>query len=139
MFLFFFACSADFASHESREPTYVNEDSISPFDNVRNDASIHQGDLYFTSEESFASFCEDYTSVSGNVHIFGQEIHSLEGLSCLEKVQGTIQIEFTNSSSLHGLESLSVITEDLIVTRNPSLSNLEGLESLDNLNGNLNV
>ena len=139
MFLFLFACSADFASHESREPTYVHEGSLSSFENVRNDASIYRGGIDFTSEESFEAFCETYTSVAGDVHIFGENIQSLEGLSCLEKVQGTVQIEFTNASSLHGLESLSVITEDLIVTRNPNLETLEGLESLEGLNGNLDV
>ena len=140
MYLFIlFACSAEFEANEFNEPTYVREHSMSSLDNVRNDPSIHQGSIDFTSEEAFESFCEDHTAVVGNVHIFGEDIHSLEGLSCLERVHGTLEVEFTKVSSLHGLESLSVVTKDVIVTRNPNLKTLEGLESLETINGNLDI
>ena len=83
-----FACSAEFQSLDHKEPTYVNEMFASQSDKVRNDPRALRGNIEFTSHASIDSFCEDHTSVVGDVYIFGKDIRSLEGLSCLEQVSG---------------------------------------------------
>ncbi|MAA80355.1 MAG: hypothetical protein CL916_13960 [Deltaproteobacteria bacterium] len=133
-----FACSTEFQSLDHKEPTYVNEMFTSQSDKVRNDPSIYRGDIEFTSEGSFSDFCDEYTSVTGEVRIYGEAIHTLEGLSCLKKA-GNLHIEYTNVESLYGLKFLTVIDENLTITRNPKLQTLQGLGYVDELSSDLEV
>ena len=134
-----FACSAEFQSLDHKEPTYVNEKFTSQSDKVRNDPRALRGNIEFNSQASIDSFCEDYTSVVGDIHIFGEDILSLESLSCLEKVSGSVHIEYTSIDSLYGLKFLTQIGGDLTVTRNLALQTLEGLGNVDTLGGSLEV
>ena len=133
-----FACSADFASLDHKEPTYVNEMFTSQSDVVRNDPSVYRGDIELTSQDSFSDFCDEYTSVTGEIRIYGEAIHTLEGLSCLRKA-GSLHIEYTNVESLYGLKFLSVVDEAITITRHPKLQTLEGLGYVDELSSNLEV
>ena len=133
-----FACSADFQSIDQKEPTYVNDLFTSQSDIVRNDPSVYRGNIEFTSQDSFSSFCDEYTSVTGEIRIYGEAIHTLEGLSCLRNA-GSLHIEYTNVESLYGLKFLTVIDEELTITRNSKLQTLEGLGYIDELSNNLEV
>ena len=61
----------------------------------------------------------------GDVRIFGNEIQSLSGLSCLEKVSAPLYIEQTSLESLYGLKFLTDVGDDLVITHNPDLSTLK--------------
>lgn len=133
-----FACSADFQSLDHKEPSTIRERFVSQSDMLRNDPSIYRGDIEFTSESSFSDFCDEYTSVTGEIRIYGEAIHTLEGLSCLRKA-GSLHIEYTNVESLYGLKFLSVVDEAITITRNPKLQTLEGLGHVDELSSSLDV
>jgi len=73
--------------------------------------------------------------VEGDYEIGGQsDLDALEG--CRE-IEGSLNIKGTELESLHGLESLEAVGEDLLLKGNGNLKNLEGLNGLREVGGGL--
>lgn len=135
---FLFACSADFQSLDHKEPSFAGYDVSVPFD-TRSQPSLEKEKFEFSSQASIDSFCTENTSVVGDVVIFGQDIDNLEGLSCLNNVQDSVHIMFTNITSVYGLKFLTEIRDELVITRNPKLKTLDGLGNIPTLHSTLEV
>lgn len=81
-----------------------------------------------------------YASVTGNLSIQSVPFTSLDGLECLTRVDGNLEI-FSNDSltSLTGLESLKYVRGYMEIFLNYSLTSLAGLDSLEFVRGNLRI
>jgi hypothetical protein len=78
------------------------------------------------------------------VHIAGEDITNLDGLSILTSVRGNMVIgdhfgANSSLSSLTGLDSLTTIGGSLDVRHNDILTNLAGLDNLTYIGGNLSI
>ena len=78
------------------------------------------------------------TTVTGDLSIEYSPLTSLEGLECLEHVEGRLDIKLNESlTRLIGLESLEYVGGDLGISVNRSLTSLADLNSLEAVGGRL--
>lgn len=77
------------------------------------------------------------THIEGNVHIFGEDIYSLGGLSGVESIGGFLYIGdpfwWTNLRNLNGLQGLTYVGGGITLQNNPYLRNIEGLGNVESL------
>ena len=77
------------------------------------------------------------THIEGNVHIFGEDIYSLGGLSGVESIGGFLYIGdpfwWTNLRNLNGLQGLTYFGGGITLQNNPFLRNIEGLGNVESL------
>lgn len=77
------------------------------------------------------------THIEGNVHIFGEDIYSLGGLSGVESIGGFLYIGdpfwWTNLRNLNGLQGLTYVGGGITLQNNPFLRNIEGLGNVESL------
>ncbi|MGV8113547.1 MAG: T9SS type A sorting domain-containing protein [Lentimicrobium sp.] len=77
------------------------------------------------------------THIEGNVHIFGEDIYSLRGLSGVESIGGFLYIGdpfwWTNLRNLNGLQGLTYVGGGITLQNNPFLRNIEGLGNVESL------
>ncbi|HRW69215.1 T9SS type A sorting domain-containing protein [Lentimicrobium sp.] len=77
------------------------------------------------------------THIEGNVHIFGEDIYSLGGLSGVKSIGGSLYIGdpfwWTNLRNLNGLQGLTYVGGGITLQNNPFLRNIEGLGNVESL------
>lgn len=77
------------------------------------------------------------THIEGNVHIFGEDIYSLGGVSGVESIGGFLYIGdpfwWTNLRNLNGLQGLTYVGGGITLQNNPFLRNIEGLGNVESL------
>src|SRR5690554_6265154 len=98
--------------------------------------------LDLNDKKSIAEFCQSscnsIVGVSGNFDDNSAEDLSL--LKGIEHVTLTISISHLNNlSSLHGLESLKDIEQDLKIMRNPKLKSVKALSSLNKVGRDITI
>ncbi|MFB6373576.1 MAG: hypothetical protein ABEN55_10775 [Bradymonadaceae bacterium] len=72
----------------------------------------------------------------GDFRLQGGGAESLNGLSNLRQVDGTLRLRFTRLRNLRGLEKLRSIGS-IFFSTNPKLQSLDGLESLERVRGDV--
>ena len=60
-------------------------------------------------------------------------VDDLRALYCLEEIHGSLYIEDTQLQSLEGLESLTMITDSLVIKNNSALVRLEALDNVHSI------
>ncbi len=94
-------------------------------------------DIRLSSQLQVDNFQASYgpCDTVGTLTISGEDITSLNGLSDLVKVGGTLlEISFNDRlENLDGLESLTTIAGDLLINDNTALTNIDGLSSLSSV------
>jgi hypothetical protein len=90
-------------------------------------AQVYSGDANLTTQAQVDAF--SYTSVTGNLTIYGTSISNLNGLSVLQSVGGVLEITNTWLTNIDELSNLKSIGKDLLM-RNNAVSNLNGLSGL---------
>ncbi len=97
--------------------------------------------ITFTNQEDINNFQLNYpncTEIEGDVEISGDDITSLNGLSVLTAIGGSLKIfECETLSNLTGLENVTSIGKDLKIYINSSLTNLTGLDNITSINRDL--
>ena len=106
-------------------------------------AVVFQGDVLLKTQEQVDEFGKNgYTDVIGNVTIgsdIAGTIVSLEALECLRRVNGRLWlIGINNLPTLKGLDNLESVTDELNISFNPKLTDLDALMNLSKL-GELNI
>lgn len=109
--------------------------------------SILTGDLHFTDQiqiEDFQKSFPECTTIDGNVTISGPLVFTLEGLSGLTAIEGTLRVGAETSiinflSDLSGLDKLSRIGGDLEIINNGALESLSGLDRLTSVAGGIHI
>ncbi len=116
---------------------------------IANSDSIFYGDITLSSQEAIDAF-----GALGTVEIIGNlvlgldvgesefaagqiNLTSLNSLLGLKKITGSLIVISTNLTSLSGLDSLTSVNADLIITE--GLVSLSALENLVSVGGNLTV
>jgi len=101
------------------------------------------GNYYFFNQKDIEDFQINYpgcNNLEGLVHIKGDSIINLNGLSVLTSIGGNLWIENNPSlTSLSGLSNLNFIGDALAIWDNNSLTSLSGLENLDSINQSLDI
>jgi len=108
---------------------------------IRGQSCLPEG-IKFTTQEQVDNFQTDYPDCSiieGYIELNGTNISSLTGLSSITNIMGTLIINGTSITNFGGLENLSKIGGDLIIISNDMLINLSGLDQLDSVCGNLTI
>ncbi len=103
--------------------------------------------ITFTTQAQIDNFQTNFPGCSvieGDVAIFGNDISNLNGLSVLDSIYGTLNIESNPLlKNLSGLDNLKMIGQNewgsLMIWLNDSLNNFEGLERLKTIKGGLYV
>ncbi|MDC8006095.1 fibronectin type III domain-containing protein [Aureisphaera galaxeae] len=96
-----------------------------------------EGDLSLTTQNEIDNFI--YTSVSGELILWGNEINSLSGLASLKEV-GHLTIQFTELNTLKGLENLDRFsngTGRIHLEENQNLNNVNSLSNISSYIGTL--
>ncbi len=115
--------------------------SIVLISSIRGQSCLPEG-IKFTTQEQVDSFQTDYPNCSvieGYIELNGPNISSLTGLSSITKIMGDLLINGTSIADLEGLDDLSKIGRDLVIVSNDMLTNLSGLGNLDSVCGNLTI
>lgn len=93
------------------------------------------GNYYFYSQAEVDGFQDTYPGcidLEGLVHIEGDDITNLEGLSVIHSINGPLEIKYnTDLASLNGLDSLVSIAGALNISGNSVLSDISALSQLD--------
>ncbi|MEJ2596195.1 MAG: T9SS type A sorting domain-containing protein [bacterium] len=96
----------------------------------------------FTSQEKIENFKFDYPyckKIVGNVEITGNEIKMLNDLEQLEAFGGMLKIDADSLEDLTGLQNVSIIEGDLILSGNKMLQSLDSLKRLQSIGGTFDV
>lgn len=98
--------------------------------------------ITFTAQEQIDNFQINYpncSEIGGDVTIQGEDISNLNGLNSITLIDGTLCIKKNGSlTSIAGFSSLEHI-EHLMIINNDKLESLHGLESLDTINGRIQI
>jgi hypothetical protein len=101
------------------------------------------GNYYILSQSDVDNFASNYigcTELEGDLHIEGNDIVSLSGLSQVTSIGETLIIGYNHAlTNLTGLNNLSSIGETLIIGYNHALTNLTGLNNLSSIGENLEI
>ena len=90
--------------------------------------------------DSFQIYYPGCAEIEGGVHIIGDDIMNLNGLSVLTSIGGHLYIENNDAlTSLSGLEDLTSIGDYLFVFGNGALTSLTGLNNLTSIGGGLYI
>lgn len=108
---------------------------------------LPHGNYYFTSQNEIDAFQSTYPEcidLQGNVFISGADITDLSGLMGIRSVEGILSIENTeNLINLHGLDSLQFVNGHLQIGQagsgNLSLTSLEALNKLESVRFRLDI
>ncbi|NQT78134.1 MAG: T9SS type A sorting domain-containing protein [Bacteroidetes bacterium] len=93
--------------------------------------------ITFTTQAQIDWFQYNYpncTEIEGFVHIFGDNIYNLNGLSVLTSIGGDFLIHETTLNSLSGLENLTTVGGDASIYES-TLNSLSGLDNLTTVGG----
>jgi hypothetical protein len=115
------------------------DDAIDCEDSDLDVISAWEGNL---TPDDLPGFCEGYCarSVTGHLSVYDTDLVDLTELSCLTSVAGGITLwRNTELTSLHGLERLTSVGEDVFVSYNSSLASLSQLQGLTEVPGALRV
>lgn len=92
-------------------------------------SQVYVGDLTLSTQTQVNAF--NYTEITGNLVISGNDITNLTPLNSLTAVGGDIDVGYNSSlTSLWGLNGLSSIMGLLYISNNPTLTSLSGLDNL---------
>jgi hypothetical protein len=99
--------------------------------------------IYFSSQTEIDNFQTNFpncTEIEGEVKISGDDIINLDGLEIINSIGGSLKI-YSNPflKDLNGLNNLTLINGDLWIDENDSLINLTGLENLSQIYGLLRI
>jgi len=105
------------------------------------------GDYWVATQEDADNFFQNYpgcTDLKGNLHIGGQTLNYVNGLSGINSIEGDFLVQHNYSmNNLIGLESLTSVGGDLNIGGfeewNYYLRNMVGLENLVNFDGNIQI
>lgn len=103
--------------------------------------------IWFLDQESIDHFQinnPNCTKILGDVYINGDDITSLEGLSVVTEIGGTLFIGFyeggnSQLENLDGLHNLTEIGYRLIIMNNDALLNCDGLQNLNTIGDGLYI
>jgi hypothetical protein len=103
--------------------------------------------ITFTTQEQIDDFQNNYpscTEIEGDVTISGDDIANLNGLNIISVISGNFYVGDMDSYNpllfdLSGIDNLTFVGGDLIISNNTSLSSLTGLEGLTSTGGKLTV
>ncbi len=120
--------------------TVINED-------CNNIGCTITGDLTFTTQSELDNFLNICTILDGNLTINGDNITDLSNLINLIEITGTVLIGDSTLTAigndiltnLEGLNSIERIGGDLIICENPMLASLNGFSSLQEVGGSIRV
>ncbi|MEQ1744997.1 MAG: leucine-rich repeat protein [Saprospiraceae bacterium] len=97
------------------------------------------GDVRLSVPLKTLSALSNLGAVGGAFNLEGTGLLNLEGLTALHSVQSINLKSNYYLVNLKGLDSLTVIEDDLSLTYNASLSDLNGLNNLKSVGGNINI
>ncbi|HFA48832.1 MAG TPA: hypothetical protein ENJ95_07435, partial [Bacteroidetes bacterium] len=105
------------------------------------------GDLIFTSQAEVNAFPADCNIINGNLIINGDDITDLSNLLSIQQVTGSVIIGDTlqgvdgndELTNLEGLNNITNIGGDLLICNNPKLTSLAGFSSLMEVGGDIRV
>lgn len=99
--------------------------------------------LLITRQSQIDSFPINYpycSVIEGDLYIDGEEIINLNGLSQIEKINGSFfMMNCSELSSLDGLEGLYEIGEEFYFWHNEKLKNIDALEGLHEVGGHIDI
>ncbi len=94
------------------------------------------------SSEQVASLCEArcpaMTVLQGTFALV-EPLDDLGGLECLTEIDGTLRLEGSGAASLGGLANLTRVRGDLVIDNEDALSDLSGLDRLEEVDGALRI
>jgi len=99
-----------------------------------------EGPVTFTTQAQINQFAVDYpncTAISGALSFSGSDITSLAPLNGITNVGDNLLIQNTSLSNLNGLNNVTTVGGDIDIFNNASLATLNGLNSLASTAGNL--
>ncbi|WP_394838657.1 chitobiase/beta-hexosaminidase C-terminal domain-containing protein [Pendulispora rubella] len=119
-------CKENYATGEDVSTKYSGEVCIGDFKVTRR------------AELEALTRCKE---ISGDLDISARDVVDLASLSHLTRVGGSLRVHTDAEvlQSMHGLESLTQVGQDLLVIGNPALTNVDGLASLRGIAGSLKV
>jgi hypothetical protein len=85
------------------------------------DDGVHHGDLLIEDSQGLAQFCDLGHSIEGDLRVVGLEVSSLEALSCLREVSGSLRIESNLKLTVLELPQLTSVGSALLVAGNEKL------------------
>jgi len=102
-------------------------------------AGVWDGDYEIRTAADRAAL-SGYTSVTGELLIYGSLLINLEGLECLTHVAGRVIIEYNLAlTSLAGLDNLISVGGRLGIHHNYRLTSLAGFDNLESAGGDLYI
>lgn len=127
---------SDPASREIVGKTLFNNIENVDFSNVE---KVYEGD-YAIDDLDDINGLMGYTSVSGNLEVYYTALENLDGLECLEQIDGNLLINLNTSlTSLEGLMNVTSVGEGLEIRGNYILPDLEGLNNIETVGGYLYI
>jgi hypothetical protein len=100
------------------------------------DGTVWEGSVQLTTQDAIDAL-KGYRTVVGNVLIQG-DAKSLEGLECLESIEGELMLVCTSQEDLTGLEGLRRV-HNLTIQGAWGLKSLKGLDSLLMVEGKIQI
>ena len=95
---------------------------------------VYNGDVGFTSQAEVDAWSPSYTSITGNLTIFGTNITDLMPLQNITSVGGNLNIQGHDAlTSLTGLNALTSVGNQLYIYGNTALTSLTGLNALTSI------
>lgn len=101
--------------------------------------AVYVGNVTFTTQAQLNAWSSCYQGIQGNLTISGAGINNLGPLANIEFVTGSVSIQYTLVTSMNGLNSLTSVGQNLIISYNQQLTTLAGLNNLANVGMNLLV
>lgn len=101
------------------------------------DPTIYNGDLEIKNQTKIDLF--EYTKITGNLIISGNDVRNLNELTSLVSVGGDLVIMSTTISSVYGLSNLTAVGGDFKMALNKNISSLRYLSNLTSVGGKLEI
>jgi hypothetical protein len=129
--------STTIADDDTADPT-TDTEGTNPIECDTPGTETISGNVYigFEGGDDISVF-EGVRVVDGDIQIQTQDITSLDFLVCLEEITGDIQIFDTAAADIGGLKNLTVLGGSISISGNPNLEWIYGLDGLVDLPGNV--
>ncbi|MEI6143028.1 MAG: T9SS type A sorting domain-containing protein [Mariniphaga sp.] len=89
-------------------------------------------DITISTQEEVDKYANN-PIIGGNITITGKDVQSLESWNGLRLIKGSLRIEDTSLKDLSGLENLTEIDGNILITNNKFLETLGALDKLDSI------
>lgn len=102
--------------------------------------TVIEGDLAISDSVTDLSVLNSIVSITGNLNISTTNLTSINGLSSLTSIGGSLYMGSNSQlTNLNGLSSLTSVGGAIYISSNSKLTDLDGLSSLESINGALYI